>query len=558
MEKKEAPDIRVQDLDHWGIIAGICDEIGLVEQIDRLLGTHPQEIISPGQGVKGMILNGLGFVSAPLYLFEKFFVGKATEHLLGEGIRPEHLNDDRLGRILDKLYGYGLTEMFVTIALEAAKSFGVETHSLHLDSSSMHVDGNYYSTKEPGAETVGMHITYGYSRDPSGSQPLMGETPKTALTHHRPDLKQFIVDLMCSGDGDIPLYLRVGDGNEADSAIFAQLVTEFRQQWQIDALFVADAALYTAENLAQMNQLKWVSRVPATLKDAQDLLIKLHSDALVSSGLSGYQIAAVGNRYSGINQRWLLVESQARLKSDLAQLDKQIAQKLASANTTLQRLRSEQFACSADALQAAKKFSGSLPFHQLANVEVVEVIQYQGRGRPKKDAVGQKHYQIRATLVPDEQAIAIQQQRAGRFILATNVLDSQELSDDAILLEYKAQQSTERGFRFLKDPLFFTSSVFLNTPERVAALAMIMGLCLLVYSLGQRSLRQALAQAQQTIYNQLGKPTAKPTLRWVFQCFMSIHLLSVNGVKQITNLSSERLWCLQFFGAPCRKYYLLS
>jgi len=67
---------------------------------------------------------------------------------------------------------------------------------------------------------------------------------------------------------------------------------------------------------------------------------------------------------------------------------------------------------------------------------------------------------------------------AGRFILATNVLDIDELTDDDVLREYKAQQSTERGFRFLKDPLFFTSSVFLNSTERVAA--MVMGLCLLV------------------------------------------------------------------------------
>ena len=145
-----------------------------------------------------------------------------------------------------------------------------------------------------------------------------------------------------------------------------------------------------------------------------------------------------------------------------------------------------------------------------------------------------------------------------RSLLATNVLDEQVLSNDQILQEYKAQQSTERGFRFLKDPLFFTSSVFLKTPERVAALAAVMGLCLLVYSLGQRALRLALERAKQTIDNQVGKPTAKPTLRWVFQCFMSIHLLTVNGVRQITNLTQERLWILQFFGAPCRKYYLLS
>lgn len=68
-------DIRVQDIDYCGIVAGICDEMNLVEQINRQLGTHSQEIISAGQVVKAMILNGLGFVSAPLYLFEKFFVG---------------------------------------------------------------------------------------------------------------------------------------------------------------------------------------------------------------------------------------------------------------------------------------------------------------------------------------------------------------------------------------------------------------------------------------------------------------------------------------------------
>jgi transposase len=69
---------------------------------------------------------------------------------------------------------------------------------------------------------------------------------------------------------------------------------------------------------------------------------------------------------------------------------------------------------------------------------------------------------------------------------------------------------------------------------------MVMGLCLLVYSLGQRALGQALEQAKQTISNQLGKPTATPTLRWVFQCFMSIHLVTISDVKQIANLTDER------------------
>ena len=69
----EVSDLRIENLDHLGIIAGVIDRIGLVECINARLGTSPDEIITTGQVVKAMILNGLGFVSAPLYLFSNFF-----------------------------------------------------------------------------------------------------------------------------------------------------------------------------------------------------------------------------------------------------------------------------------------------------------------------------------------------------------------------------------------------------------------------------------------------------------------------------------------------------
>jgi transposase len=93
----------IEKLDHLGIVAGVVDQIGLVECIDARLGRYEDERISAGQVLKAMILNGLGFVSAPLYLFGHFFEGKPTEHLLGWGVEPEHLNDDKLGRVLDRL-----------------------------------------------------------------------------------------------------------------------------------------------------------------------------------------------------------------------------------------------------------------------------------------------------------------------------------------------------------------------------------------------------------------------------------------------------------------------
>ncbi len=70
-------------------------------------------------------------------------------------------------------------------------------------------------------------------------------------------------------------------------------------------------------------------------------------------------------------------------------------------------------------------------------------------------------------------------------------------------------------------------------------------------------LRRALAQEQETIPNQLGKPTESPTLRWVFQCFQAVHIVTVNCQQQVSNLTDARLWILRFLGNACQKYYLL-
>ncbi len=154
-------EIQVQNLDHLGLVAGIIDEIGLVEQINQLVGQYECERVSPGHVVKAIILNALGFVSAPMYLFSRFFEGKATEHLIGEGVKPEHLNDDRLGRVMDKLYLSGLSQLFTLVALGAAKKFGVATGCVHLDSTSFHVHGACAWSrlfKKPGRSAGSMRI----------------------------------------------------------------------------------------------------------------------------------------------------------------------------------------------------------------------------------------------------------------------------------------------------------------------------------------------------------------------------------------------------------------
>ena len=366
--------------------------------------------------------------------------------------------------------------------------------------------------------------------------------------------------MITSGDGDVPLYLRVGNGNDADQAVFTEVIAEFQQQWKAaqPEVYVADAALYSEENLEALGKTPWISRVPATIAEAQWLMQTLPSEMFTISHNDNYAIAEVCSTYAGVQQRWLMVQSKSRQQADLKQLDKRITKATTKQAKALKDLSAHPFACETDALDAAKLFAKKLKYHRLTNIEMQLKPHYDKPGRPRKGESPQRYtYHLQATLVLDEDAVALLRNQAGRFILATNLLDTQLWPNEMILQEYKNQQSCERGFRFLKDPLFFASRLFVKLPQRVAALAMIMGLCLLVYSIGQRQLRSSLAEAIETIPNQRGKPTERPTLRWVLQCFQSVHLVWVDGRKWSIKLNDSQKHILRFLGSACQKYYFL-
>jgi len=97
-------------------------------------------------------------------------------------------------------------------------------------------------------------------------------------------------------------------------------------------------------------------------------------------------------------------------------------------------------------------------------------------------------------------------------------MDSNKISKQQLLGVYKSQGiSVERGFRFLKDPMFYTESLYLKLPKRIMALIMVMGLSLLVYSLAEKKLRGILANRELTVKDQKKRPTSRPTIRWFFK-----------------------------------------
>jgi transposase len=131
------------------------EELGITEVIDKATQQDPEmRIVTAGHAVKAMVLHGLGFLNQQLYLVPHFFQNKPISRLIAPGIQASHLHDDPLGRALDTLDNFGVTELYRLIAATAATRLGLTPKFRHLDTTSFHVDGRYNSAEAPDEQIV--------------------------------------------------------------------------------------------------------------------------------------------------------------------------------------------------------------------------------------------------------------------------------------------------------------------------------------------------------------------------------------------------------------------
>ncbi len=533
-------------LGHLGLVAGMYDELGIGEVIDSVVKQDlHQRKLSMGTLVKAMVLNGLGFVNQRLYLVSHFFEDKPVERLLGAGVKEEQLNDDALGRALDDLHSYGVTALYSRIGVQAARRLGLKAKLGHLDSSSFHVDGEYNSDDPPEEGMGVIHITPGYSRD------------------HRPELNQVVLDLVVENQAGIPLLMKPEDGNKNDKEGFRRIITEHVRQLQADhgmSILVADSAMYSQDNLKalQARGLSWISHVPANLKEVKVLLNAVDLD-LFEPLTEGYRYRVLSSHYGEVQQRWLLIYSEHAAKRVAKTVDRRVKKDSEAEAKAWQALCKKRFACREDAQAALAAFRAKLKLCELHDPDVTSLARYRRVGRPAKEVPADYFdYSLCGALAMPTQARQVRIEQGACFVLATNVLDQDELSDQEILVGYKGQVHVERGFRFLKDPSFLASSLFLNKPERIMALLMVMTVCLLVYAALQHRVRQALTTHKKTILDQKGKPTRNPTSRWIFNIFVGIHILTIlaDTIEQLVlNLNHEHQTILNLLGSDYLALY---
>ena len=243
-------------------------------------------------------------------------------------------------------------------------------------------------------------------------------------------------------------------------------------------------------------------------------------------------------------------------------LGKHIEKERDALTKTLWHLSNQVFKCANDAQMSGLQETKSLKYHHVSWT-ITPVEKHVGRGRPKKGATPViQGYQIQGIIEQDDNKVELIKRRKGRFILATNELDCAKLAEQDFLAEYKKQYKTEQSFAFIKGNAFEVSSIFLKKPSRIQALMVVMTLCLMVYSFAQYHLRKALVEAEESIPDQLKKPTQKPSMSWVFRLFQGIQLWLIpttEGINElVVNLSALTRRIIGYFGPVAESIYASS
>ncbi len=536
-------DLQVERLDHLGVISGVIKDLGLIEKIDMRIAPDDREEITTGEAVAGMLLNGLGFSQRPPSLTPQFFANKPLERLFRPGVCADHFNRFKLGRSLDKIFTYGCDTLFGELSLAACQQEGVDRRFRHVDTTTFSLHGDYV----PESDEQAILITHGYSKD------------------HRPDLKQMVLELMTAQDSGIPLVSQSWDGNASDNAIFQErakaLIHEFKTT-PTPSFMVADSKLYTEKNAPFLAQLPFLTRIPESLLVVQQIIRQSWARDQWQPQDEDYRFQRIELGHYGIDQRWLVITSQTGWQQAEEAVKKAQEKEQEAIQKQLHHFQAQRFSSEKKAHASLDRLARKWKYHQVHQTTATSHIHYARKGRPTPDTpIKSIDWQLQATTAPDADKRLTQKQRKASFVLGTNI-QAEEVADKELLPAYKGQGTAERGFRFLKEPVFFTSSLFVKKPSRIQGLLMVMTLALLVYSIAQRRVRQQLTQQQETLPNQIGLPTATPTLRWIFQLLEGIHVLTGGTQRQgraiIEGLTDLRRKILQLFGQNVCQIYQIS
>src|SRR5262245_16716147 len=527
----------IRPVAHLPLVLGVVRKLNIAALIDTFCPPHPAHILSCGRGVEALLLAILDGHHA-LYKVGARLEERGMLPLLQDGLRRTSLNDYRLGQILEALFAAQLNRVFGAIALNALDVYALSTPWLHQDTTTITLYGAYEEAARPVAGLVPPRPAYGHSKD------------------GREDLKQVLLSLGVSSEG-LPLRMGLRDGNTSDSTETPVAIEEC-VALGLDGVqgIVADSKAYCKRTLGLCLEqgVGLITLVPRTcaVRQALEAWGQQHSPLPLllekpgrtrqesprrwhgRSVVRQVEVEYADGRLAVEDLRFLVVHSSQLAAQAAVTYTAAQAKEAARVAEHIERMEARWFACAADAEAAIAEYEGRgqgrrgrkprpWRYHVLHyRVEAVNVPQKRPRrGRPPKAEAPQVEARYRLGVRPE--VVIPSEDTHGWTVLATTV-GPEKCTDTEMLQAYQEQHITvEPGFRWIKHPAAI-SPVWLEKPERIAALAMLTVVGLLVYAVIQRQVRLYLRDHDQQVPGNKGL-TATPTAAVVFALFTPVMLV---------------------------------
>ena len=478
------------------LVAHFARRMGLPGLLDRWVPPDDARLALDPATVLGAVVANLCTEHRPLYAlgewaaqFEPGLLGLAEDQA---GL----LNDDRAGRMLDRLFAADRGSLLTELMTGVITRFGVGCSRLHNDSTSVSVHGAYQGAD--GGEVAGVPtaaITFGHSKD------------------HRPDLKQLVFILTVSGDHAVPVIYRLADGNTSDDPTHIPTCDKLAElTGRADFLYVADCKLAGGEAMRHIDRRggRFITVLPRSRKEdaAFRAWMQDHqpdwaearrapgarigdpdqvwsvSEAPAPSA-EGYRIVWVHD--TGKQQRDAAVRARRIEKARTAIED--LAARLASPRSRL-RTAAAVHAAAAEAIAAAD----ASRWVRFAVPETTEVSYRQAsRGRPGPDTayrrIEKKAFQVTCEI--DAAAVAYDAVTDGCWPLITN---DKDLTGAQVLAAYRYQPNLERRHHLLKG-IQDAAPIWIKTIPRIEAIFLCHFIALLITALIERQIRTAMKTA---------------------------------------------------------------
>jgi transposase len=496
--------------------------------IDRLLAAHvPGDArlrVSPAAAL-GVVIRNLVVRHAPVYAlgewagrYDPVTVGLAADE-------AELLNDDRVGRMLARLFDADRASLLTRLVLDAVETFDIDLSRLHNDSTSIKLAGAYDTAdgQERGGKPTPA-ARYGFSKD------------------HRPDLKQLVWMLTVTADGAVPIAFRVADGNTAD-------VTTHIDTWNalvaltggVDFLYTADSKLASFDNVAHIHARggRFLSVLPASRRED-----RIFRDWIVTNTpewteaqrrpsrdaehpedvLSTYE----DHLPSADGHRIIWIHSTAKARRDATRRHQAIAKAIVAIDALNVRLSSPRcriktaVAAETEAREAIAEIGATRWVDIHVETDTLESFRQAKRGRPGPNTAYKKvtHTTLRIRFTVDEHQVAHDAASDGMWPLITN---DRQMPAAELLAAYKWQPNLEKRHAQLKGTQL-VAPMWLRDPARIEGLLTCHFIAMLTSALIERTIRHAMTQAgldELSLYPE-DRGCAAPTTARILEIFTGV------------------------------------